>query len=161
MNEIKKLPDQFDLKELLTIDQVRANIAVEDWKEAADIIGELLVEAEKVEPEYVEKMKQALDDMGPYMVVAPGVALLHARPEDGVLEPCVALITLEEPVEFGHEENDPVDIVFAFGATDKESHIPALKTLAKQLKSKDVIKAIRSAQTDENLHEAFLTTHDE
>ncbi len=161
MNEIKKLPDQFDLKELLTIDQVRANIAVEDWEEAADIIGELLVEAEKVEPEYVEKMKQALDDMGPYMVVAPGVALLHARPEDGVLEPCVALITLEEPVEFGHEENDPVDIVFAFGATDKESHIPALKTLAKQLKSKDVIKAIRSAQTDENLHEAFLTTHDE
>jgi PTS system ascorbate-specific IIA component len=104
-------------------------------------------------------MKQALAEIGPYVVVAPGIALLHARPEDGVLEPCISLITLDTPVDFGHSENDPVDIVIAFGATNKITHIPALKRIADQLSESEIVDKIRSAKTDKKLLEAFLDSH--
>jgi PTS system ascorbate-specific IIA component len=58
-------------------------------------------------------MRRVLQELGPYAVIAPGIALLHARPDDGVLAPCLALITLSRAVEFGSEQNDPVDLVFA------------------------------------------------
>jgi PTS system ascorbate-specific IIA component len=32
--------------------------------------------------------------------LAPGIALLHARPEDGVKQACLSLITLQYPVKF-------------------------------------------------------------
>jgi PTS system ascorbate-specific IIA component len=68
--------------------------------------------------------------VGPYMVLAPGLALPHARPEDGVLAAGVSLITLAKPVEFGSQENDPVSLVIAFGNPDKTSHINLLSQLA-------------------------------
>lgn len=146
----------FELDELLTLKTTRAKVQVKSWQEAADIVGNLLVDEGKVQPGYVARMKEVIDEVGPYMVIAPGVALLHARPEHGVNMPCIALITLDEPVPFGHAENDPVDIVFAFGATDKDSHVPALKKLAKQISRSEVIESVRSAHSDKALCEAFV-----
>ncbi len=147
--------NNFDLRELLTSDTVLARVSAKSWQEAANQAGQLLIDAGKVESRYVEKMKQSLEEIGPYVVVAPGIALLHARPDDGVIEPCVSLVTLKDPVEFGHSENDPVDVVFAFGAKDKQSHIPALRQLAGLLENLDVINNIRNAETNEALLEAF------
>lgn len=155
MNE-KKTTDGFELETMLPFENVQANISVNTWQEAGDAVGQHLVDSGKVEQRYVDQMKQNVEEIGPYIVVAPGVALFHARPEDGVLEPSLALITLEEPVKFGHPENDPVDIVIAFGAENKESHIPALMKLAEQLGNPKVIDHVRNAKTDTALHEAFL-----
>ena len=38
---------------------------------------------------------------------------------------CMSLVRLASPIEFGSEANDPVDLVFAFGAVDKEAHLQA------------------------------------
>ncbi len=43
-----------------------------------------------------------------HIVIAPGIALPHARPEDGVIDSTVAVVRLAEPVNFGNEDNDPV-----------------------------------------------------
>src|SRR5690606_39952565 len=67
---------------------------------------------------------------GPYVVLAPGIALPHARPEDGVVGVGVSVAVLSFPVEFGHPENDPVDVVIAFGSPDSEQHIDLLAALA-------------------------------
>lgn len=141
---------------LLNEQTVRARVAVADWEAAADQVGWLLVDAGYVEPNYIQAMKQVLRDMGPYAVIAPGIVLLHARPEDGVLVPCLGLLTLSTPVEFGHSENDPVDIVLALGAKDKMTHISALQQLAILLGDPAGLVAIRSAPDDkillENIH---------
>ena len=82
------------------------------------------------EPGYIDAMVQAVRDMGPYMVLAPGIALAHARPEDGMLKVGMSIINLAEPVEFGNEANDPVSLVISFGGIDQESHVEMLRTLA-------------------------------
>lgn len=92
-------------------------------------------------------MVQAVEEIGPYIVVAPGIAIAHARPEDGVHQICLSLVVLAQPVEFGSTVNDPVDIVFAFGGIDKESHLGLLRQLAVILQDEKAVNEIRKAET--------------
>jgi mannitol/fructose-specific phosphotransferase system IIA component (Ntr-type) len=132
----------------LTGRTVRARVAVASWRDAVDQAGQLLVDAGLVEPRYVAAMGRVLSEMGPYAVIAPGIVLLHARPEDGVLQPCLALLTLSTPVPFGHSENDPVDLVLALGAVDKQAHVAALRELALLLGDDTTLARIRAAADD-------------
>ncbi len=147
---------EIQLTHLLTGQTVRARLAVSGWEEATEAVGQLLVDAGSITTGYIQAMKRVLEEMGPYAVIAPGIVLLHARPEDGVLSPCLGLVTLSTPVEFGHSENDPVDIVLALGATDKKTHISALQQLATLLGDERGLELIRSAPDSrtllENIH---------
>lgn len=147
--------DSLSLSGMLTSKTVRAMVTVESWEEATDFVGGILLKAGLILPRYILAMKQALKDMGSYAVIAPGIVLLHARPEDGVVSPCLGLITLSDPVPFGHSENDPVDIVVAIGAVDKKAHVVALQQLAKLLGDPAKLQRIRSAESDSSLLEIF------
>ena len=144
------------LASMISEKTARAKVSVESWEAAVDHVGTLLVDANKIRPEYVAAMKRVFKEIGPYAVLAPGIVLLHARPEDGVLEACLGLITLAEPVPFGHSENDPVDLVFALGAVDKSAHISALQQLAGMLGNPQKLKEIRSAQDDQMLYKVMV-----
>lgn len=141
----------FRLSSLISKETIHAKVLARDWEDATDSVGNLLVLAGKITPDYITAMKRVLKDMGPYAVIAPGIVLLHARPEDGVIEPCLGLLTLIDPVPFGHSENDPVDLVFALGAVDKHAHISALQQLAEMLGDPVRLKEIRSAGDDSSL----------
>ena len=140
------------LSKLILEETIHAKVQVKTWEEAVQAVGELLLSAGKIKPEYITSMKRVLKEMGPYAVIAPGIVLLHARPEDGVIEPCLGLITLVEPVPFGHPENDPVDLVFALGAVDKHAHITALQQLAELLGDSVKLQEIRSAPDNGSLY---------
>jgi len=121
------------LKDYLTPDMIALQVRVADWRQAVRAGGELLVKAGKCEVRYVDAMIKAVEEMGPYMVLAPGLALAHARPEDGVKQVGMSIITLATPVEFGSESNDPVKLVISFGGVDNKSHIGMLQELAEFL----------------------------
>ncbi|HUT15426.1 MAG TPA: PTS sugar transporter subunit IIA [Anaerolineae bacterium] len=133
------------LVNMLTEDTIALGVSVDSWQGAVHAVGELLVESGAVEPRYVPAMVQMVEDIGPYIVIAPGVALPHARPQDGVKSPCMALITLSTPVTFGNEHNDPVWLVVAFGAPDNEGHMEALRDLARLLEDTERLERLRVA----------------
>lgn len=140
---------------MITEETARAKVFVKSWEAATDYVGGLLVSANKIRSAYISAMKRVLKEMGPYAVIAPGIVLLHARPEDGVLEPCLGLITLSNPVPFGHSQNDPVDIVLALGAIDKQAHIAALQKLGELLGDPNKLTSIRAAQKGRELVQIF------
>ncbi|MFO7293327.1 MAG: PTS sugar transporter subunit IIA [Actinomycetes bacterium] len=109
---------------------VRVGVDVPGWQEAIRAACTPLVAAGVVEPRYVDACIDMVRRHGPYVVLAPGIALPHARPEDGVVGVGVSVAVLSFPVEFGHPENDPVDVVIAFGSPDSEQHIDLLAALA-------------------------------
>jgi mannitol/fructose-specific phosphotransferase system IIA component (Ntr-type) len=148
MTNSNKSDNAVKLATMMSEKTVKANVVVASWEDATNFIGDLLVQAGKITPDYISAMKRVLQEMGPYAVIAPGIALLHARPEDGVVEPCLGLITLVHPVPFGHSENDPVDLVFVLGAVDKQAHIAALQQLAEMLSDSVKLHEIRSAHND-------------
>ena len=133
------------LSKMLTEKTIALGLAVHDWQEAVRAAGNLLVQAGKVEPRYVEGMIRMVQEIGPYIVIIPGVALPHARPEDGVKEACMSLVTLSPPIPFGNENNDPVELVVAFGSPDSRGHIEALAELARLLEDETALDALKKA----------------
>lgn len=139
------------LEKYLSEDMIKLQVKSGDWEEAVRSGGQLLVEEGVCEPRYVDAMVQAVSDMGPYMVLAPGIALAHARPEDGVLAVGMSLITLATPVEFGSETNDPVQLVISFGGVDKEKHIGMLQALSRFLVEEENQQLLKTAQSVEEV----------
>ena len=75
-----------------------------------------------VEPRYFDAILAGVERHGPYFVLAPGLAMPHGRPEEGVLKTGFALVTLKTPVCFGDEDNDPIDILITMAAVDAKTH---------------------------------------
>jgi PTS system ascorbate-specific IIA component len=143
------------LAEVLQTRAVRAKLSASTWQEAVDLAGAALVASGAVEPRYVAAMKGVLRQLGPYAVLAPGAVLLHARPEDGVRRTCVGVVTLRRPVDFGHSDNDPVDLVISLGAVDHDGHLEALRELAALLQDEAALSRIRQAADDNGLLETL------
>ncbi|MCJ7569818.1 MAG: PTS sugar transporter subunit IIA [Anaerolineales bacterium] len=142
---------QVSLKEALNAQTVKAKVAATSWEQAVEAAGMVLVQANLVEPRYIDAMKKTLRELGPYSVIAPGIAMPHARPEDGVIQTGFSLVTLVKPVTFGNAENDPVDILLAFSASDKERHITALKEISVFLSNDGLVRKVRTANSNDQL----------
>ncbi len=110
---------------------IRENVG--DRELAIKIAGELLVNSGKVEPSYVQSMLDAVAKFGPYIVIAPGIALAHGKPGDNVIDTGLSLLVLKTPINFEHQQNDPVSLVFGLAARDHESHIAIMASLAEVL----------------------------
>ncbi len=63
-------------------------------------------------------------------VLAPGLAMPHARPEEGVLRNGLSLLHITEGVAFGSTENDPVYVVIILCARSGDEHITMIGELA-------------------------------
>jgi mannitol/fructose-specific phosphotransferase system IIA component (Ntr-type) len=144
-------PGQITLLDLLNGDTVATGVTVRDWEGAIRTAGELLEQTGGITPQYTDAMIRMVRDVGPYIVIAPGIALAHARPEEGALRICVSLITLAKPIEFGNPYNDPVDIVVALAGRDDKSHIGVLAEIAKILEDDGSVDRIRRAGSKQEL----------
>ncbi len=141
------------LADLLNERTVRVGVEARDWQEVVEIAGQLLLEDGSIEPSYIDAMREVIQSLGPYVVIAPGVALLHGRPQHGVKRICMSLVVLKTPIEFGHPENDPVTLAFALGGVDERSHLDALAQLATLLSDEEAASRLRSAQSVEDVLE--------
>jgi len=138
------LVNQLAISDLLTKDTIGLQKTASNWQEVIDLAGNLLVKSLAVEPKYIQAMKSIRERYGPYMVIMPGMALLHAFPEDGVKRLCMSMITLNPPVEFGNLEFDPVSIAFALGTVDNHSHLRVLSELIDMMKNKQIMSDLRT-----------------
>ena len=145
-----------NLKQLIRPNLVEIDVEVKDWQDAIRAAARLLINDGAVEERFSDAMIRVAKEFGPYIVVAPGIALPHARPEDGVIEASIAVLRLKTPVDFGNKDNDPVYLVVALAAIDNQQHIKGLSELAEVLGDEENIKDIKQAQTKEKLLEIFL-----
>ena len=102
---------------------IRVREPAADWKEAVKLGIGLLVSAGKVTWDYYQAIIKSAQKNGPYFVLAPGIALPHARPEEGVIESGFSLVTLQTPVNMNSHENDPIGIFLSFAATDATDQV--------------------------------------
>lgn len=131
-------------------DSILIREKVGDRELAIKIAGELLVNSGKVEPSYVQSMLDAVAKFGPYIVIAPGIALAHGKPGDGVIDTGLSLLVLKTPINFEHQQNDPVSLVFGLAAKDHESHISIMASLAEVLSDQAKVDSLlRSTDSDQ------------
>lgn len=124
---------------------IRVGAVALDSIHAIEMAGQLLVASGRSTPEYTESMVEAVTENGPYIVIAPGIALAHGRPSEAVLEIGLSLVTLADPIVFGNEANDPVRIVIGLCATDHSSHIDIMAELATFLGDQKFVNSVLNA----------------
>lgn len=118
-----------------------------DWREAIQLTGGALVASGVTEPGYTDRMIEVIEQFGAYIVIAPGLALAHARPGDDVRREGIAVVTLAEPVAFGHPHNDPVSVILGLAVTTPESHVTSVAALANVFNDASAIPAVAAATT--------------
>jgi PTS system ascorbate-specific IIA component len=121
------------LSDLLDRSAIQLGATAADWRAAVRLAGDGLVASGATEAAYTDAMVATVEELGPYIVIAPGIALAHARPSSAVHRAGISLVTLVQPVPFGHRQNDPVGLVVGLAAPDEEGHVTALASLAEFL----------------------------
>ena len=125
--------------------------SVEDWPQALELCAKPLLDMQVIEPEYVTAIIQQHHTLGPYYVLAPGLAMPHARPEEGAKGLGLSLLKLKQGVSFGAGEFDPVDVIIMLAAPDKNSHIEMISSLAELFSSDADMAELHQANTLEEI----------
>ena len=146
------------LQDLLSEDNVSFHYPAETWEDVIRHGGQLMVDAGFIEPTYTEAMIDVVRDMRPYIVLAPGLAMPHARPEMGAKQVGTALVTLEKPIDFGSPENDPVSVAVFLCAPNKDEHIQLLTDIATLFEDEEFLDAAVNFESIEDV-QAFLAEH--
>lgn len=121
------------LKEsLIENNSVLLNQSASDWKAAIKLGTDLLEKSGAIEPRYYTNIVSKIEEMGPYIILAPGLAMPHARPEEGVIKTSFALVTLSEPVYF-EGEDEPVSVLITLAGSDSDKHMEGLMEITQSL----------------------------
>ena len=145
------------IEQYLTEERIALNLKAVNWRDLVDKVGKIMLDAGDIEPTYINAMKEIIEEMGPYAVIAPGVVLLHARPEHGVKRISFVMATIQDGIDFG-SKNDPVKLAIGLGALDHEGHIELLRDLSIFLQNKEKLSMIYKAKTKKEFIQIIKNT---
>lgn len=146
-----------NLANWLSNEKIQFIDAVSDWKEAVRLAGLPLLKEGAISQDYIEAIIRQKEEIGPYFVIAPRIAMPHARPEEGAKALGLSVVKLGNAVTFDADENDPVDAIFMFSAPDSNSHIEMISQLAEVLSDDKKMASIFKAGSKEELKAILLT----
>jgi PTS system ascorbate-specific IIA component len=138
---------------------IALGIEVDDWRGAVRAAGAALTASGIAKPEYADEMVRMIEEHGPYVVIAPGLALAHARPGPTVLKDGIAVVTLATPVEFGNPYNDPVSVIVALAVASADAHIGLVAELANVFNDSSAIAELAAASTVEDVQRILGVAH--
>ena len=141
------------ISEALGQEAIEVDFVAMNRSQAIAEAGRLLVASGRVEESYVDEMIQAVEQHGPYIVIAPGIALAHGRPSKLVLDTGISLLTLAEPVAFGNKINDPVRLVIGLAAFDHTAHLGMMRELAVMLSDTEIVNSLLNAVTIQQIRD--------
>lgn len=141
------------IRDWLTPDKINVINAIDNWKNAVRLAAEPLLAQGYMAEHYIEAILKSHEELGPYYLLAPGLAMPHARPEQGALRNGLSLLHIKEGISFGSTENDPVYVIILLCARSGNEHILMIGELAElfsdqqkleRLLKADDIKAIQA-----------------
>lgn len=134
------------LHHLLPPTWIQLDLEASDWKEAVRLSAAPLIEKNFIESCYVDAMIHNIEEYGPYIVLTPGFAVPHDNPDSGAIRTGMNLIRLKHPVNFHHEENDPVRYVCCLSAIDHKTHLKAFFNLVNMLQNPSFLEELDKAK---------------
>ncbi len=101
------------------------------WEESIRLAAKPLLDNEYINSNYIEAIINNVKNNGPYIVVAPKIALPHARSEEGVKKTGFCIAKLDTPIMY--PDNKEVSLLICLAAKDSSDHIDILTYLSEFL----------------------------
>nr|WP_242543448.1 MULTISPECIES: PTS sugar transporter subunit IIA [Staphylococcus] len=136
----------------MTKDKIKVQDQVPDWSQAITEAAQPLLEQDYIETGYIDAMIDSVKEFGPYIVIAPEIAIAHARPEDNVNKVGLSLLKLNESINFA-EDSHYASLIFVLSATDNTSHLNVLQSLAGLLGNKEVVNQLLASKNSDEIIE--------
>ncbi|WP_199451241.1 PTS sugar transporter subunit IIA [Vibrio harveyi] len=121
---------------LIDNNSIKLQAKASNWREAIKIGTDMLIASGAIQPSYHDAIISSVKELGPYICIAPNLALPHARPENGVIRTAFALVTLEEPIYF-EGEDEPVDVLITLAGSSSDEHMEGLMEVTQVLDDED------------------------
>ena len=141
------------LKELVEKKLTSYQEGFENWKDAVKANGEVLKKEGYIEDEYVDAVIACIEKYGPYIVIAPNIAMPHSTEgAPGVLKTGIGFMKTEQPVHF--DPNDPekdARLFFMLASNDSDAHLNNMMQLADMLSNDDLVADLLECKNDEDV----------
>lgn len=125
-----------------------------DWKDAVRQAVAPLERDGFVTEAYKKAIIENVEQLGPYICIAPHIALPHARPEQGVLESQIAVTLFRREVDFNREDAS-ANLFIALAAADSNSHLDVLMQITDILQDEERVADILQAKDETELYQYF------
>lgn len=135
------------LTDLLKEELIQQVDSVSTWQDAVRLASQPLLANGYIEESYIQAMIASIMETGPYIVLAPKVAVPHASPDAGVHQLGISLLQVKEPVDFSEDDDDDkkVQLIFVLATVDSTAHLRALQELALILDDEEAIDSLIAA----------------
>lgn len=141
------------LKELVELNRVAFYESFPDWEAAVRGSCKTLLDDGTVEEAYVDAVVNGVKKFGPYIVLAPDIAMPHAQEgAEGINETAIAFMKVEKPVEF--EPGNPdrnARLFFTLASKDPDQHLENMGKLAEILGNEAMVADLLKAKNVEDL----------
>jgi len=134
-------------------------ITIEDgsysWIKALHKTGECLVQKGSIEKRYMDQIINQTHYYGPYMFIANGVVLTHAKPSDGVIRLDISMTIFKEPVTFSNLHNARIIMVMA--AVDQTGHLKILNDIMTIFSDHKNIETLLNLESAKDIYQYIQT----
>ena len=124
-----------------------------DWKEAIKANAVPLKNEGYIEDAYVDAVIACVEKYGPYIVIAPNIAMPHSTEgAPGVLQTGIGFMKVEQPVHFDPEDPEKdARLFFMLASNDSDAHLNNMMQLADMLSNDDLVADLLKCKNDEDV----------
>ena len=144
------------LTDLLTKEKIRFTNKELSWQDAIELAAQPLLDKHEIEERYIKAIIDKVETFGPYIDLGLGIALPHARPEEGVKKLGMSFLRCEHPVKLMDDVKHENKLFIVLAAIDNETHLRALSTLTKILSNKERLSQLLAATNAAEVEQILL-----
>lgn len=139
------------LKELIEKQRYSFHQGFDNWQDAVKAACIPLEKQKAIEREYSDLIIKSIKRYGPYIVIAPKIAIPHAQEGKGVNETCVCFMKTDTPVSFGDSDQYDAQLFFVLASTNNNIHLKNLSKLVEMISDQDIVNDLLKAQSVNDL----------
>lgn len=139
------------LRELIEKNRCSFYEGFNNWEEAVKAACIPLIKQKAIEEEYADLIIESIKKHGPYIVIAPKIAIPHAQEGCGVNETCVSFMKTNTPIKFSKSDEHDAQLFFVLASTDNNVHLQNLSSLVELISDEEVVDKLLRAQNLEDL----------
>ncbi|GAA0070381.1 PTS sugar transporter subunit IIA [Clostridium sardiniense] len=141
------------LKELIEKGRYSFHEGFDNWEDAVKAACAPLEEEKAIEREYSDLIIESIKKHGPYIVIAPKIAIPHAQEGKGVNETSICLMKTNTPVRFGDGDEYDAQLFFVLASTDNNIHLQNLSRMVELISDEEMVEKLLKAKSVEDLKE--------
>lgn len=141
------------LKEIIEKGHYSFQTHFDSWEDAIRASYQPLLKDGTVEDIYVKAVIECVNTYGPYIVIAPHIAMPHStQGAQGCNGTAISFMKVKDEVDFDPEDPEKkACLFFSLAATDSDKHLENIQQLMETLMNEEIVEALLKANTLEEL----------